>query len=150
VQHNGHALPTLVVSATDRVPDAIQALKGGAVDFIRKPFEREALLRSVDALLQKSRTDFQLAAEQAQRLNRRQSLSPRELQVMDKVVGGFSNREIAVQLGISERTVEVHRAKVMTKMAAVSVADLVEQAVALRSAGSKPGAPPAGPAGLAA
>jgi two-component system response regulator FixJ len=120
-------LPAIVITGHGDVPLAVEAMKAGAVDFIEKPFDEEALLRSVRAALELSRTeaagdDPAIAAKLA-------TLSERERQVLEGLVAGHPNKTIAYDLGISPRTVEVYRANLMTKMDAHSLSELIRMAI---------------------
>ncbi len=118
-------IPIIIVTGYAEVPTAVRALKGGAVDFIEKPFSDQLLL---DRIQQAIASDRQARARQAERAElsaRVAQLTPREREVMQLVVGGSSNREIAAELGLSVKTVEVHRARVMEKMKVDSLAELV-------------------------
>jgi RNA polymerase sigma factor (sigma-70 family) len=121
-------LPIIVISGHGDIPMAVNAMKNGALDFIEKPFDDEVLLRLVELGLQRATEMFKNNNARAQSLNNYASLSKREKEVMSLVVSGKSNREIAEALGISPKTVEVHRARVMSKMQAPSLPDLVQQA----------------------
>lgn len=122
-------LPVVFISATADVPRAVEAVKLGAVDFVVKPFDYKKVLdlvrvciqRSIDALDRRRREESTLAAIA--------SLTPREREVMDRVVAGKLNRVIAEELSVSIKTVEAHRARIMEKLQAASVADLVRMAV---------------------
>jgi two-component system response regulator TtrR len=122
-------LPVVFISATADVPRAVEAVKHGAVDFVVKPFDHKKVLdlarlcikRSVDSLMRRRREETTLAAIA--------SLTPREREVMDRVVAGKLNRVIAEELAVSIKTVEAHRAKIMEKLQISSVADLVRIAV---------------------
>jgi FixJ family two-component response regulator len=127
------ALPVIFVSGHGDVASTARAMKGGAVDFLPKPVEREALLAAVSAAIAR---DAKRRAQQGERREleaRFAALQPREREVFDLVVAGKLNREIAASLGIAERTVKAHRAQVMEKMQAGSLAELVLLAARLRA-----------------
>ncbi len=122
-------IPIIIITGHGDVPMAVRAMKAGAVDFIEKPFNDEILLDSIRNALT---LDQELRSEQAQRAEiaaRLAHLTPRELEVMGMVTSGQSNKEIATRLGVSAKTVEAHRARVMDKMQANSLADLVKMAM---------------------
>jgi FixJ family two-component response regulator len=100
-------------------------LKAGAMDFIEKPFDPAALLQAVNEAFDREGRSRRLSVEQQETENRLMTLSPRERQVLDLVVGGHSNKAIGTKLGISVRTVENHRAKLMDKMACANVSSLI-------------------------
>ncbi len=108
------------------VPMAVQAMKEGAFEFIQKPFRNQDLLDRINHALKQDAEFRNVVARRAEVLHRLESLTPRERQVMDMVVDGAANKVIAIDLDLSERTVEIHRAKVMEKMGARSVAHLVK------------------------
>ena len=122
-------LPVIIITGHGDVPMAVRALKAGAIDFIEKPFNDELLLDAIrNALaLDERRRDVQ--HERAEVGERLVQLTPREREVMDMVTDGKSNKEIASQLGVSAKTVEAHRARVMEKMRARSLAELVRMAL---------------------
>ncbi|WP_293265131.1 response regulator [Neptunomonas sp.] len=124
----GIKLPIIVISGHGDIPMAVNAMKNGALDFIEKPFDDEVLLRLVELGLQRATEMFKDNIALTQSRTNYDSLSKREKEVMALVVSGKSNREIAETLGISPKTVEVHRARVMSKMRASSLPDLVQQA----------------------
>ncbi len=128
MNERGIKVPIIVVSGHGDIPMAVNAMKNGALDFIEKPFDDEVLLRLVEQGLQRATEMFKDNSALAQTRSNYDSLSKREKEVMSLVVGGNSNREIAQELGISPKTVEVHRARVMSKMRADSLPDLVQQA----------------------
>lgn len=124
----GIKLPMIVISGHGDIPMAVNAMKNGAIDFIEKPFDDEVLLRLVEMGLQRATEIFKNQSAVSESLLNYGSLSKREKEVMALVVGGKPNREIAESLGISPKTVEVHRARVMSKMRSASLPDLVQQA----------------------
>jgi two-component system, LuxR family, response regulator FixJ len=121
--------PVIVITGHGDVPLAVEAMKLGAVDFLEKPFEDDALVTAVQSALGRREHDARHAAEKAQIFERIASLSERERQVLDGLVAGNPNKTIAYDLGISPRTVEVYRANVMTKMKAKSLSELVRMAL---------------------
>jgi len=125
------AIPVIFVTAFGNIPMAVRAVKTGAFDFIEKPFEGvELLARIRNALDQTTRSPVEQESSNDFRI-RLDSLTPREREVMDRVVVGMLNKQIAGELGISIKTVENHRAQVMEKMQAQSLAELVRIAVAI-------------------
>ncbi|MBK1722715.1 response regulator transcription factor [Thiocystis violacea] len=125
----GYRLPVILITGHGDVAMAVKAMKAGAVDFIEKPFHDEDLLRSIRNALeydQKTRASRSARAEIAMRLA---ELTPREHEVMAMVTDGRSNKEIASTLGVSAKTVEAHRSRVMEKMRADSLAELVRMAL---------------------
>lgn len=126
----GDPLPVIVITAHGETKSAVAAMKGGALDFVEKPFSDHSLLECIQravALDLERRASRQHAAEIAQRVG---WLTPREREVLDCVVAGQSSREIAAALGVSVKTVEVHRSRIMRKLHAGSVAQLVRLAMA--------------------
>jgi two-component system response regulator FixJ len=117
------------------VPIAVQALKAGATDFLEKPFEDDQLISAVQRALRLNAEARQVADSSAKVAARFASLTPREREVLDRLVAGQPNKTIAFDLGTSPRTVEVQRARVMEKMAARSLAELVRMTIALERAG---------------
>jgi two-component system response regulator FixJ len=122
-------LPVIVVTGHGDIGVAVQAMKDGAVDFIEKPFDSDRILQSVRICLERN----DVAAHDASRATlirgRLTSLTPRERQVLDRVVAGDSSKVIARRLGISPRTVDVYRASVMSKMQAGSLSELVRMSL---------------------
>jgi two-component system response regulator FixJ len=128
-------LPVIVMTGHGDVPVAVQALKAGATDFIEKPFDDEMLLAAVRSALEASRRMREREAEVEDIAGRLASLTPRERQVLDRLVAGQPNKTIAYDLGTSPRTVEVHRARVMEKMGARSLSELVRMALSVGAEG---------------
>ena len=118
-------LPIILITGHCDVPMAVQAIREGALDFIQKPFRDQELLDRVNQALNSCNTQ-QNNQRQAQSVkNHIHDLTPREHQVMEMVIEGKANKVIAIDLGLSQRTIEVHRANVMHKLEARSLADLV-------------------------
>lgn len=124
-------LPIIVISGHADVPMAVRALKAGAFDFIEKPFNDELLLDLVQRALEQYRKQREDMAETDAWRARIASLTPREREVLDLVVEGASNKQISAELGVSLKTVEAHRAKVMDKLQAESLSHLVRMAVSV-------------------
>jgi FixJ family two-component response regulator len=125
-------MPIIFITGYGDVPKSVQAMKAGAVEFLTKPVSNEELLGAVRQALERSRSVLGHAAEIQELRNRYGAVSPRERQVMALVVSGLLNKQIADELGISVITVKTHRGKVMHKMKADSVAELVNMAAKLR------------------
>lgn len=131
LREQGNSLPVIFLTGHGDVPMAVAALKKGAIDFIEKPFNDAELLRLVSQCLaneQESRARRRQDAEVSRRLDQ---LTQREREVLDLIIVGKLNKQIADVLGISIKTVEVHRARVMEKMAAQSLAELVQNVMAI-------------------
>jgi FixJ family two-component response regulator len=128
------AMPIIFISVYGDVPMTVQAMKAGAVEFLTKPFREDALLSAIRAALERSRVALSREAEIGSLRDRYASLSRRERQVMELVVSGLLNKQSGGELGISEITVKAHRGKVMQKMKADSLADLVRIAAKLQPA----------------
>ncbi|MFC6673076.1 response regulator transcription factor [Marinobacterium aestuariivivens] len=118
-------IPIIFLSAHGDIPTSVKAVKAGAVDFLPKPFRGRDLLARVEEALEKGRVLRRKAEEIARVLQRFERLTPREREVMASVVTGLSSKEVARELRLSHRTVEIHRARIMEKMEAASVAELV-------------------------
>jgi FixJ family two-component response regulator len=125
-------MPIIFITGHGDVPMTVQAMKAGAVEFLTKPFNDDVLLTAIRAALERSRVALGLEAEMRVLRDRYALLSPRERQVMGFVVSGLLNKQVAGELGISEITVKAHRGKVMQKMKAGSLADLVKMSARLR------------------
>ncbi|UCF32762.1 MAG: response regulator transcription factor [Phycisphaerales bacterium] len=125
LRNNGATLPAILISGHGDVSMAVEALKSGAYDFIEKPFSGDLLLDRIQRAVQMDRKAHQDCADRAEATARLATLTPRERDVLDLVVAGLLNKEIAAKLSLSPRTVEAHRAHIMEKMGARTVADLV-------------------------
>lgn len=126
------ALPVIVMTGHADVPLAVEAMKAGAVDFIEKPFNDNSLLSAIRVAIARHSRDTRREDEVAAIRAKLASLSPREREVLDGLVAGLPNKTIAYDLKISARTVEVHRANLMARMDAKSVADLVRMVFVVR------------------
>jgi two-component system response regulator FixJ len=133
----GVTMPVIVMTGHAEVPLAVQALKEGAFDFIEKPFDDDRLLTAVQGALEAGRRRHGEAVGLEAITSRLASLTPREREVLEGLVAGHPNKTIAYDLGTSPRTIEVHRARVMEKMQARSLADLVRMVLALDRAGRR-------------
>jgi len=124
-------MPIIFITGHGDVPMTVQAMKAGAVELLTKPFNDDVLLTAIRAALERSRVVLRMKAEMRVLRDRYTSLSQRERQVMALVVSGLLNKQVGGELGISEITVKAHRGKVMQKMMAGSLADLVKIATRL-------------------
>ena len=135
LNRSGALLPLIMVTGHGDIPMAVQAMKDGAFDFLQKPFRDQELLDRINAALKQDSENRAMLEQQADLKRRAESLTPREREVMNLVVDGKANKVIAIDLGLSERTVEIHRANVMEKMGARSVAHLVKMQLKLTGEG---------------
>jgi FixJ family two-component response regulator len=119
------AVPIIFITGHGNVPISVRAMKGGAVDFLQKPFDDDDLLTAIERALAMSRRARAVSADRAEIQRRLDTLTPREREVLNLVVTGRLNKQIAAELGAAEKTIKVHRGRMMTKMQAASVADLV-------------------------
>jgi FixJ family two-component response regulator len=124
-------MPIIFVTGFGNVPMTVKAMKAGAVEFLTKPFQDEVLLTAIEQALDRSKTALALKSELNALRDRYASLSRREQEVMTLVVSGLLNKQVGFELGISEITVKAHRGRVMRKMEATSLADLVNMAARL-------------------
>jgi len=131
----GLDMPVIFVTGHGTVPMSVRAMKAGAVDFLQKPFDDQMLLDAIQRAIDLDRQAREERAELRELQRRLDSLTPREREVFALVVSGMLNKQIAGELGTSEKTIKVHRARVMQKMEADSLADLVRtgEKVAIRS-----------------
>ena len=136
-------MPIIFITGYGDVPMSVKAMKAGAVEFLTKPFSDEVLLSAIDSAIERSRAALGDEAETRELTDRYASLTGRERQVMTLVVTGLLNKQVGAELGISEITVKAHRGKVMTKMKAASLPDLVTIAARLRLAGEPAHSAPA-------
>jgi len=124
--------PAIVfLSGYGDVPTSVRAMKAGAVDFLEKPIESDALLAAIERALARDRAARAIRRERASLAERYETLTAREREVLALVVGGLLNKMVAQRLGASEKTIKVHRGRVMTKMRAASLAELVRMATTL-------------------
>src|SRR5688500_17737772 len=131
LNHSGAMLPVIFITGHGDIPMAVQAMKDGAFDFLTKPFRDQELLDRINTALKQ---DAENRAELEKHTDLRQrcaSLTPREKEVFELIVDGKANKVVAIDLGLSERTVEIHRGNVMEKMGARSVAHLVKMYLTL-------------------
>ena len=136
-------IPVIVITGHGDVALAVEAMKIGAIDFLEKPFDDEVLLGSVRSALNQLDQDQRRQAERSDIEARLASLTNRERDVLDGLVAGHANKQIAYDLGISPRTIEIYRANLMTKMQAASLSDLVRMALIAGILGPGPDGPKA-------
>ncbi|MGB5201397.1 MAG: response regulator FixJ [Sedimenticolaceae bacterium] len=128
VEHNIQ-IPAVIITGHGDVPMAVRAMKSGAIDFIEKPFNDEVLLDAIRRAIAYEEQQRSHYSENLRVQERLAHLTPREREVMEMVTDGRSNKEIANSLGVSAKTIEAHRARVMEKMQAGSLAELVRMAL---------------------
>ena len=124
----GYSMPIVFITGYGNIPMTVQAMKGGAVEFLEKPVDHQVLLNAIRQAIKKDRQmkrQFNEINEIRQRLA---TLTPREKEVLPLVVSGMLNKQVAFKLGTTEKTIKVHRARIMEKMGADSLADLVRLA----------------------
>ncbi len=124
-------LPVIFITGHGDVPMAVQAIRGGAQDFIQKPFREQELLDRVQQVLAEDSRNRHVLHQKRDILERLSTLTPREREVLGLVVAGNANKVIAIDLGLSQRTVEIHRAHVMDKMQTKSLAHLVRMMISV-------------------
>jgi two-component system, chemotaxis family, CheB/CheR fusion protein len=135
----GHRLPAIMMTGDSDVPMAVRAMRAGACDFVEKPVGRGELLGCVDRALEQSRDSSKLSAWRERAASQLVSLTSRERQIMDLVLAGHPSKNIAADLGISQRTVENHRASIMKKTGSKSLPALARLALAAaRDAADEP------------
>jgi FixJ family two-component response regulator len=126
--HQGILIPIIFLTGHGDIPTSVRAIKAGATDFLTKPVDAAALVQAVRAALQSAETRRQTVAETAALAVRLATLTPREREVMEHVVAGRLNKQIAADLGTGEQNIKLHRAHIMRKMGVESLADLVRAA----------------------
>ena len=131
LNRRGAMIPVILVTGHGDIPMAVQAMKDGAFDFLQKPFRDQDLLDRINGALKQDAENRAVVERHADLKRRFESLTPREREVAALVVDGKANKVIAIDLGLSERTVEIHRANVMEKMGARSIAHLVKMHLTL-------------------
>ena len=133
----GHLLPAIMITGNSDVQTAVQAMKAGASDFIEKPLNRVELLASIERALEQSRDSSKLAAWREDAANHLAGLTPRQRQIMERVLAGDPSKNIAADLGISQRTVENHRAAIMKKTSTKSLPALARLALAASASSAR-------------
>lgn len=125
---DGDHPPIVFITGHGDIPSSVRAIKGGAVDFLTKPFRQSVLIEAINAAIGQDRVSRLERAELAKLQQRLSCLTPREREVLPLVASGLLNKQAAAELGISEVTLQIHRGKIMQKMEAASLADLVRTA----------------------
>jgi FixJ family two-component response regulator len=131
LNRQGAIIPVIFITGHGDVPMAVEAMQAGAFDFLPKPFRDQDLINRVQRALEKDRANRAVLNERSLIRERLESLTPREREVLDMVSSGKPNKIMAADLGVSQRTVEIHRARVMEKMGASSLAQLVRMVMDL-------------------
>ena len=124
----GVKIPIIFITGHGDIPMSVEAMKAGAMEFLTKPFRGQQLLDAIHAAIERNRAARQDEARLGDLRRRISSLTPREREVMQRVIAGMLNKQIAAELGASERTIKIHRANLMRKMGADSLPDLVRMA----------------------
>ncbi len=132
----GCALPVIFITGHGDVPLAVQAMRRGALEFLQKPFDDAVLLERIEQAFALDRQNRRADADFAAVRERLQSLTPREGEVLELLIDGMATKQIAYELGVSPRTAEIHRGRIMEKMASRSLAELVRAVLDVRARGS--------------
>ncbi|WP_034299414.1 response regulator transcription factor [Herbaspirillum sp. RV1423] len=132
LEEKGDAIPVIFISGYGTIPMTVQAMKAGAREFFTKPIHSDQLLHAVEEALAAAEKNLASRAEHAASTQRLEKLTPREREVLELAIGGLLNKQIATELGISEITAKVHKRRVMDKMEAKTLADLVRAAERLQ------------------
>jgi two-component system CheB/CheR fusion protein len=130
LKNKGTRLPAIMITGQGDVPMAVEAMKAGAADFIEKPIRRDELFASIDRALEQTRDSAKVSVSREAAATRLSGLSARQRQIMELVLAGHPSKNIAADLGISQRTVENHRAAVMKKTGSHSLSALIRLALA--------------------
>jgi two-component system, LuxR family, response regulator FixJ len=138
----GAIIPVIFITGHGDIPMAVEAMQHGAFDFLQKPFRDQDLLDRVQKALEKDRVNRVQLREKTRIQERRESLTPREREILELMTRGKPNKVMAADLGVSQRTVEIHRARVMEKMGASSLAQLVRMVMDIdQPSGGDPSSP---------
>jgi FixJ family two-component response regulator len=134
----GVEIPIIFITGHGDIPMSVQAMKAGAIEFLTKPFREQDLLDAIQQAIKRDRTARELQRQLADMRGRYESLTPREREVMAGVVSGMLNKQIAGELGATEKTIKFHRGHIMHKMRAQSLAELVRMGAHLGVPGQRP------------
>jgi two-component system, LuxR family, response regulator FixJ len=132
LNRQGAVIPVIFITGHGDVPMAVEAMQAGACDFLQKPFRDQDLIDRIQRALEKDRATRAILNERSLIRRRLELLTPSEREILDMVSGGKPNKIMAADLGVSQRTVEIHRARVMEKMGAASLAQLVRMVMDLQ------------------
>jgi two-component system, LuxR family, response regulator FixJ len=136
LRENEIDIPIIIITAYGDVPMAVRAMKAGAIDFIEKPVCDHVLLEHIHDAIEMDQKRRQVRADNQEVAHRLETLTKREVEVMEMVIAGLSSKEIASELGVSFKTIEAHRAKIMKKMDAKSVPHLIHMNLLTRESGA--------------
>ena len=134
----GAVIPVIFITGHGDIPMAVEAMQNGAFDFLQKPFRDQDLIERIRRALQRDARSRSVLTQHARIRERLASLTPREHEMLALMIRGLANKVMAAELGVSQRTVEIHRARVMEKSGAGSLAQLVRMMLDLESAGLSP------------